>query len=68
MSDFIVKEYAVKDKDGKIKIWQSGKLINYQKWLAEQASKFHSTGGFTEQSAMLDTGMKNQDWHHQPLL
>ena len=58
MSDFIVKEYAVKDKDGKIKIWQSGKLINYQKWLAEQASKFHSTGGFTEQSAMLDTGME----------
>lgn len=56
MSDFIVKEYAVKDKDGKIKIWQSGKLINYQKWLAEQASKFHNTVNIDNDGALIETG------------
>ncbi|MFW0862081.1 MAG: hypothetical protein ACKKL6_00635 [Candidatus Komeilibacteria bacterium] len=57
MDDFIVKEYAVKDKDGKFKIWQEGKLVNYQQWLASKAIA-STTSRLQRSQAMVDTGME----------
>lgn len=55
MADFTVKEYVVKDKDGKFKVWQSGQLIDYQKWLADKASQVIQPGATT---TLVDTGME----------
>ena len=57
MDDFIVKEYAVKDKDGKFKIWQKGKLVEYQQWLASKAIA-SSKNKIQRNTAILDTGME----------
>ena len=57
MDDFIVKEYAVKDKDDKFKIWQEGKLINYQQWLASKAVA-STTSRMQKSQAIIDTGME----------
>jgi hypothetical protein len=57
MDDFIVKEYAVKDKDGNFKIWQKGKLLNYQQWLASKAVET-SKNKLHKSTAIIDTGME----------
>lgn len=57
MDDFIVREYAVKDKDGKFKIWQEGKLINYQQWLMNKAIA-NTTSRLQKSQALVDTGME----------
>lgn len=57
MDDFIVKEYAVKDKDGKFKIWQKGKLLNYQQWLTSKAIAT-STSRLEKNQSLIDTGME----------
>ncbi|MFW0837494.1 MAG: hypothetical protein ACKKL5_00645 [Candidatus Komeilibacteria bacterium] len=56
MNEFIVKEYAVKDKQGNFKIWQKGRLRDYHEWLTEQASLAAAEN--SDSRAMLDTGME----------
>ena len=54
MDDSVAKEYAVKNKDGKFKIWQQGKLIDYQQWLASKVSATKDK----KTTAIIDTGME----------
>jgi hypothetical protein len=55
MADFIAKEYLVKTKDGEFKIWQEGKLVDYQKWLRERTKQLDFGPTST---ALVDTGME----------